>query len=265
MEDFGYIKDEEESKLSGGIKKIFLIGATLFSIACFIYVTINAYYFIYQDQNGNIETIKSPESPIKVIESEQNNDNAPMQINRAIYEDIFGNKNKKESLKIADTKVRVTPEAALPPKAVETKAVKESFPTITSSVTEQKPVTNNQKIIVYSDNKQEMVNKDLLTKSEEKKSDTTTKTKPVKRYVRVQVAAMTSRNAAEENWNKLDRLYPSLFSGLKSFIEEVNLGKRGIFYRLQIGNFYNQVEAEEFCNRYVVQARKNRADCIVVE
>jgi hypothetical protein len=45
----------------------------------------------------------------------------------------------------------------------------------------------------------------------------------------------------------------------------VSLGKRGIFYRLQIGEFFNQIEAEEFCGKYVAQTKKSRADCIVVE
>jgi hypothetical protein len=83
--------------------------------------------------------------------------------------------------------------------------------------------------------------------------------------VRVQVAAMTSKEAAQDNWKKLNRLYPDLFGDFKPFIEKVDLGKRGIFYRLQVGNFFNQVEAEEFCSRYVAKAQKSRADCIVVE
>jgi hypothetical protein len=76
---------------------------------------------------------------------------------------------------------------------------------------------------------------------------------------------MTSKSAADEQWTRLSRRYSNLFSGLKPFTEAVNLGKKGIFYRLQIGNFYNQIEAEEFCSRYVAQAGKTKADCIVVE
>ena len=101
MEDFGYIKDEEQSKFSGTVKKAFMLGATLFSIACFIYVTINAYYFVYQDEGGEIETIKSPEGAIKVTEDlqQQASSDGSVQIDRTIYEDIFGNKNKAQKQK----------------------------------------------------------------------------------------------------------------------------------------------------------------------
>jgi len=261
MEDFGYQKDGDQQKFSDLTKRIFLIGATLFSIACFIYVTVNAYYFVYQDKNADIETIKSPEGPIKVIEEEQNSaGNNSIQIDRTIYEDIFG--NKKANLKPLNPKIRNAPEPALPPK--KTDVVQESAPILKI----EKVPAKEEKIGVFSDQKKEPT-KDLLTKTEgEERAAVPPKAKPAtekKRAVRVQIAAMTSKSAAEENWDRLNRLHSSVFSGLKSFIEEVNLGKRGIFYRLQIGNFYNQIEAEEFCNRYVAQAKKSKADCIVVE
>ncbi len=272
MEDFGYQKDDGQNHFPTLIKKTFLVCATLFSIACFIYITVSAYYFVYQEKNNDIETIKSPEGPIKVLEDEKNTNNGnSMQIDRSIYEDIFG--NKKESLKQENAKIRNAPEPALPPKLPEMKAqlVKES-----AAIVSEKPTTSatkksevkEQKIVVYSDqNKGTVPAKDLLTKTngEERVAAVPVAKAMKKRAVRVQVAAMTSKNAAEENWSRLKRLYSNLFSGLEPFTEEVNLGKRGIFYRLQVGNFYNQIEAEEFCDRYVSQAKKTRADCIVVE
>lgn len=269
MEDFGYQKDGTQSEFSQLAKRAFLVCATLFSIACFVYVTINAYYFVYQDKNSDIETIKSPEGPIKVVEEELNsNVGDGVQIDRSIYEDIFGNK-KSAAARQANPKIRNAPEPALPPKQVEIdrRLIKESATTATKT-----PATKEQKIIVYSDDKKkEIPSKDLLTKTngEERaapaKAAAPQATQNKKRAVRVQVAAMTSKNSAEEQWKKLNHLHSSLFSGLKAYIEEVNLGKRGIFFRLQIGNFYNQIEAEEFCNRYVAQAQKSKADCIVVE
>ncbi len=261
MEDFGYQKDGEQGKFSDLSKRAFLVFATLFSLIAFVYITINAYYFVYQDRNADIETIKSPEGPIKVVEEEQNaGDSSQMQVDHKIYEDIFG--KKKEATKIENTKVRNAPEPALPPKIV-----KESTPVTQENIAtkEQKP---EQKIVIYSNDKQQR-SQDLLTKTDGEKRDNTAapamKPSNKKRAVRVQVAAMTSEAAAEENWKRLNRLYSELFSGLKPFVEKIDLGKRGVFYRLQIGNFYNQVDAENFCNSYVAQAHKSRADCIIVE
>lgn len=260
MDDFGYKKDESQSKFTEISKRGFLIGATLFSIACFIYITINAYYFVYQDdKNSDIEVIKAEEGPIKVIEEKVEEENKS-QIDRTIYEDIFGNKaHKKET---SNPKIHAAPAPAIPPKIEpDRRLVKE-----TTSIGE---VKKEQKIIVFSDNnKKEDPSKDLLTKASGKEKSETPKTTPKKsekRTIRVQLAAMSSKNTANESWEKVSNLYPKLFSNLKPFIEEANLGKRGMFYRLQVGNFFNQVEAEEFCNKYVTQAKKSRGDCIIVE
>ena len=83
--------------------------------------------------------------------------------------------------------------------------------------------------------------------------------------IRVQISAMSSKENCEEYWKKISRLHPEIFSGTKYFIEEVDLGRRGIFFRLQIGEFFNQIDAEEFCTRFVSKAQKTRSDCIVVE
>jgi cell division septation protein DedD len=266
MEDFGYQKDDSQNKFSGLAKKIFLVGATLFSIAGFIYITINAYYFVYQDKNSDIEVIKAEEGPIKVLEEEKSSENS-MQIDSSIYEDIFGNKGvKKENIRQAIPKIKTAPEPVLPPSNLVQKSLtKESIIN-----KDPKPVkVQDQKIIIFSDAaKKEAPAKDLLTNSDSERNQpkvAPASEKEKKRAVRVQVAAMTSKNAANEHWDKLNHLYPNLFSGLRSYNEEVNLGKRGIFYRLQIGNFYNQIEAEEFCGKYVAQAQKSKADCIVVE
>lgn len=267
MEDFGYKKDESQSRFSDVTKKAFLIGATLFSIACFVYVTINAYYFVYQDENSDIEVIKAEEGPIKVVEEKPADGEGSMQIDRTIYEDIFGNKARRKE--VANPKIRSSETPALPPKMVEIdrRLIKENTP---SSVVEKPTAAKpEQKIVVYSDAaKKDTPSKDLLTKTSGEERVSPVKPAPVKsqkRSVRVQIAAMTSKAAADENWSKISKLNSSLFSGLKPFIEEANLGKRGIFYRLQVGNFYNQVEAEEFCNKYVTQTKKNKGDCIVVE
>ena len=160
------------------------------------------------------------------------------------------------------------PQPAMVPKAkeIDRRLVKEGDE-IANESTKIKEPKPNQKIIVYSNKEESSTTKDLLTKESgtENKAVIPPVKKSEKRTIRVQLAAMSSESAAEDNWGKLNRLHSELFSGLKPFIEKVDLGKRGTFYRLQIGNFYNQVEAEDFCNKYVVRTQKTRADCIVVE
>ncbi len=252
MEDFGYKKTDEKTELPGTAKRVLLACATMFSLAIFIYITISAYYFVHQDKEADIETIKSPEGPIKVAEEEVESE---MRVDHGIYEDIFG--SKQGALKQKTVKIRAHPEPALPTKekrSQEIVAIKEA-------------PKEAQKIVVYSADKKEPA-KQLLSKDVERRDNTAAPLQPKstgKRSVKVQIAAMSSRDAALESWQRLDGSYSSLFSGLKPFVEKVDLGKRGIFYRLQVGNFPDQISAEKFCSRYVSQTRKSSADCIVVE
>lgn len=277
MEDFGYRKNEEKSQLTNPTRKFFLLCAAMFSIACFVYITISAYYYVYQDKDGNVETIKSPEGPIKIIEEDvEAAANGSMKIDRSIYEDIFG--NKKEKLNQDNPKVQTAAIPALPPKTLvqnNRELLKEKFPNAkipeepkpAQAAPTQAPAVVQNPVVFSAQDKKTAATKDLLTKSES--GTQATKQAPVspnkKRQIRVQVAAMTSKDAAQEAWRKINHLHTDLFSGLKPVIEEVDLGKRGIFYRLQIGNFFNQIEAEEFCSKYVVKTKKNKSDCIIVE
>ncbi len=285
MEDFGYSKQQEENAASSLVKRAFLVGATLFSVACFIYVTINAYYYFSQESNANVETIKAEANPLKVAEEIHEDEGEAIKMNNSIYEDIFGNKKyaKEKEIKVMES---ATP--ALPPKdqaivaegGGRSGAQNTQFVTSENNNSKNKAAPNkNGQIIVYSDTAPEPDNKVLAAATEKnKRAPATQPASPAElasaiakpssataKKVKVQIAALTSKTAADDYWDKLQHLHPKLFSGLKAFVEQVNLGKRGTFYRLQIGNFFDQVRAEEFCNKYVSQTQKNRADCIVVE
>ncbi len=263
MEDFGYLK-EEKSKFSELLKRFFLIGATLFSIACFIYVTISAYNFVYNDQNNNVETIKSPEGEIKVTEEALVNVDTEKEKTNSIYDDIFG--SRKESL---TPKIHLAPEPTLPPKREKKPAVVVDSIDVMDKVDHK--AQKDQRIVVYTDQKKEEAgSKDLLTKGSVPAKETHTNAAVTKKssnrgLIKVQIAALTSQSAVDDYWKKLNRLNSRLFSGLKLSTEKVDLGKRGLFYRVQIGNFANQIEAEEFCKSYVSQTQKSKADCIMVE
>jgi len=233
MEDFGFERDDSRDSFSGLTRKIALIMATILSVGCFLYITISAYDFFYKDKNSNIEIISAKKGPIKVIASNNEKSQEEVTIDRTIYEDIFGN-NQEEKKQVHVNKVKNSPKPALPPKKKKEEKIAKPKPT-------PKPETK------------------------EISQPQTIKPKSNKRAVRVQVAAMTSKENAENAWQKLSNAYNNLFFGLKPYIQRVDLGKRGIFYRLQIGNFFNQVEAENFCEKYIRQSKKNSSDCIIVE
>lgn len=274
MEDFGYSKHDKNSSGASLLKRVFLIGATMFSLACFGYVTVNAYYYVYNDKNNNIEIIKAPADPLKIVEVETKSEDE-LKIDSSIYEDIFGNKKRKER----EIKIRENAETALPPKIKDVEEIVKKPVAAAQSEenSKQKNSAKSNQIIVYSDKKPEVDNKNFLNQKparalQNEAPQTAAETVVAKhvaakgkKMVRVQIAALTSKQAADDYWRNLQKKNSGLFSSLKSFVEEVDLGKRGTFYRLQIGNFYDQIRAEEFCNKYIAATKKNRADCIVVE
>lgn len=270
-EDFGYLKDEERNKMGIVTKRALLIGAVLFSISCFVYITINAYYFAYHDQNNNIKIVKSPDFDIKVVE-EQDNSNVSG-IDKSVYDSIIGNKNLiKENL----NSVKLVEPARMP---VVSRNNQDYLSTkdVAKNIQNKPPQNiNSSGIVVFDANKDQTKDHakndvsviDFSNKNKPYNSETTNDNankKPEKGLSRVQVAALSSRNSAIDYWTRLKNKSPRLFSGYNYFIQEVNLGARGTFYRLQIGNFRNQVEAEKFCTQFISQTGKSRADCIIVE
>jgi hypothetical protein len=103
---------------------------------------------------------------------------------------------------------------------------------------------------------------DLLNLDKAKKHKTK---KNSRGLARIQVAALSSKDSAKKYWSKLKKDYPALFVNLNYYITEADLGKRGIFYRLQVGNFRGQVEAEKFCQEFISKSSKAKAGCIIVE
>jgi len=272
-EDFGYLKDEEQHKVAIIAKKALLLGSVLFSISCFVYITVNAYYFAYQDKDSNIRVIKSPAEPIKIMAEGEGV--TVKDIDKTIYDNIVGNRGlARENF----NNIKIIEQATAPlvknrnPDLVREGDLRNNYnqPSEKNNsaiiVDQAQPIKARDEIMVYnSSQKDSMNNRKDGVNDASLKSATRNVQQNLRGLSRVQVAALSSRKSAVEYWSKLSRDYPSLVSHLNYFISEVNLGKKGTFYRLQIGNFRNQVDAEEFCRKFISQSGKSRADCIIVE
>jgi cell division septation protein DedD len=74
---------------------------------------------------------------------------------------------------------------------------------------------------------------------------------------RVQLAAVTARDAAEEEWRRLNRLHGDLLSGLELHVETVDVDGRD-YHRIQAGPVDPQA-ARALCDAI----RERGADCLV--
>ncbi len=85
-------------------------------------------------------------------------------------------------------------------------------------------------------------------------------TAPAGPYV-VQLAALRSQDGARPAWGRLQKAHTALLRERELAIQEVDLGARGIFYRVQAGYFPDRASALELCT--ALKARGQ--DCLVVK
>lgn len=77
----------------------------------------------------------------------------------------------------------------------------------------------------------------------------------------VQLAALRARDSARPAWARLQKAHPMFLGDKELTIQEVDLGERGIFYRVQAGFFPDRAGASELCQ--ALKARQQ--DCLVVK
>ncbi len=77
---------------------------------------------------------------------------------------------------------------------------------------------------------------------------------------RIQLAAFRSPQDAETAWPVIRDRYPDLLSRLRAVVVEVDLGRRGVFYRLQAGSLPDLPAARQLC----VTLRAVGQSCLIV-
>ncbi len=77
----------------------------------------------------------------------------------------------------------------------------------------------------------------------------------------IQLAALRSRDRAEEHWQKLRQAHGDLLGELTLNVVTADLGQRGTFYRLRAGRLPDRAAAERICAK--LAARK--VGCLVVK
>lgn len=76
---------------------------------------------------------------------------------------------------------------------------------------------------------------------------------------RIQLAAVRSREGAEREWQRLKTAHADLLGPLTLTVEKVDLGSKGIFYRVQGGPLTQQAAAEA-----CAELKRRKAGCYVV-
>jgi len=81
---------------------------------------------------------------------------------------------------------------------------------------------------------------------------------------RVQLASMKSQDQAKQEWQRLQDEHKDVLNQLSANFTRVDLGaNKGIFYRVQAGDFANKEEAQNVCNK--LKSQNSNAGCLIVK
>jgi len=84
---------------------------------------------------------------------------------------------------------------------------------------------------------------------------------PVGNSYRLQIASVKTPAGAKDEWERVKRQNSDLLGSLSFIPERVDLGERGVFYRIQAGPVGDAQEAERLCT----MLRQRKVGCILVK
>ena len=65
----------------------------------------------------------------------------------------------------------------------------------------------------------------------------------------VHLASYRSMKQAERGWSQIKRAHAAIVGKLKHEVSKVNLGKKGVYYRLKVGPFNDAAAAKAACSK----------------
>ncbi|MDR2777292.1 MAG: SPOR domain-containing protein [Rickettsiales bacterium] len=81
---------------------------------------------------------------------------------------------------------------------------------------------------------------------------------------RVQIIALRNSQQAANYVSRTKKLYGDMLKNLNVFVDELNLGEKGMFFRVQIGRFATREAAMDFCENFLKRGADGSANCILV-
>jgi hypothetical protein len=78
----------------------------------------------------------------------------------------------------------------------------------------------------------------------------------------IQVGSKASPNAALAAFADMQRKFPRLIAGYRPIVQKADLGAKGVWYRLRIGQMDDVAEARKLCRQLISQGL---ADCLVMK
>ena len=152
---------------------------------------------------------------------------------------------------------------------VESTALQDNFPQLAESTSVQekptvaKPQETSTEAVKERDRIQAVSETPKSAPAQVAAEKVLPKAQKLKSGFRIQVASLKTPHLAEKEWQRLKYEYAGILNGLYPHYARVDLGaKKGIFYRVQVGDFKNKVSAEDVCKK--MKTKNQGAGCIVI-
>jgi type IV secretory pathway VirB10-like protein len=207
------------------------------------------YFYAYQrgledGQKSNPPMIAADPGPIRVTPEAAGVEQAPPQ-DLAIYDIAQGKPDHNDGARESLLQSAKEPLNAAP------EIVKEAAPDVAETVPVAEPV---EAVAERAPAKPATESKSASVPAPQPEANA-----PIRKRFMAQVAATRSRALARSTFGDMQKKYPQLLSGRDPLILRVDLGPKGIFYRVNIGGFDNRGDAVEFC----AALKKVGQDCLV--
>lgn len=128
-------------------------------------------------------------------------------------------------------------------------------------IIEQKNIDSNKKQVEIDKNIKKLIvnekEEDTITEEDLKKQNNN--------FYKAQLIALKNQQQAKIFIDNTRKLYANLLKDLNIFIVKIDLKEKGIFYRVQVGNFNTKEDASNFCKEYIKLGNKNITNCIVIK
>ena len=133
-----------------------------------------------------------------------------------------------------------------------------------NDIVNNKQNTTKEEVVIDQSIKTVIINEDDNNKKSEKIT-TIKETENDRSYFKAQLVALKNKQQAHNFIETTKKQCNSLLKSLNIFIFEIDLGEKGIFYRVQVGNFNTRADALRFCNEYLKITTGDLTNCMVVK
>ncbi len=224
----------------------------------------NSFYETFKKEDDN------KKETINIIETEKDNDEILPVVNKTVTIDTNEDINDKnlneddEKIKDEDNEISNNIDIKKEERVIELNNYEDTKITknervngeITDKKLEMEKQNSNIKEVIINKKKEESKNKDNIVSINLNNGN----------IYRAQLVALKNKQQALIFIEKTKKKYSDILKGLDLYITEINLNEKGIFYRVQVGNFDNKIDANNFCENYKKYSNsRDLINCIVVK